>query len=84
MNKSSNYIDCVKKMERKKIYYTRIYLYNEKVTSLNHLVFHLPKKGAGADPKKSTPAPAQILNRLRIRPKNLGSATLLPPQTNMS
>ena len=34
--------------------------------------FHLPKKGAGADPKKSAPAPAQISNRLRLQPKNLG------------
>ena len=40
------------------------------------LVFHLPKNGAGADPKKSAPAPAQILNRLRLQPKNLGSDRL--------
>ena len=33
-------------------------------------VFHLPKKGTGADQKKS--APAQILNRLRLQPKTLG------------
>ena len=38
----------------------------------------LTKKGAGADPQKSAPAPApaQILNRLRLQPKNLGSDRL--------
>ena len=36
-----------------------------KLLSLNHFVFHLPKKGAGADPIKS--APPQILNLLRLR-----------------
>ena len=32
---------------------------------------HWPKKGAGADPKKSAlaSAPPQILNRLRLKPK---------------
>ena len=40
--------------------------------------FSLAKKGAAADPKKSAPAPApaQILNRLRLQPKNLGSDRL--------
>ena len=38
--------------------------------------FSLAKKGAGADPKKSAPVPAQILNRLRLQPKNLGSDRL--------
>ena len=37
---------------------------------------HFPKKGAGADPKKSAPAAAQISNRLRLQPKNLGSDRL--------
>ena len=32
-------------------------------------LFYLPKNGAGADPKKSAPAPAKILNRLRLQPK---------------
>ena len=36
--------------------------------------FSLAKKGAGADPKYS--APAQILNQLRLQPKNLGSDRL--------
>ena len=36
----------------------------------------LTKKGAGADPQKLAPAPAQILNRLRLQPKNLGSDRL--------
>ena len=39
---------------------------------LKALLFHSPKNGAGASPKKS--APAQILNRLQ--PKNLGSDQL--------
>ena len=38
--------------------------------------FSLAKKGAGADPKKSAPAPAQILNRLRLQSKNLSSDRL--------
>ena len=38
--------------------------------------FSLDKKGAGANPKKSAPVPAQILNRLRLQPKNLGSDRL--------
>ena len=33
----------------------------------NHFVFHLPIKGAGADPKILAPAPDQILNRLRLQ-----------------
>ena len=45
------------------IYYTKVCtVYNEKWTSLNHFVFHLPKKGPGADPKKSAPAPDQIFS----------------------
>ena len=59
------------------IYYTKVCtVYNEKWTSLNHFVFHLPKTGAGADPKKSALAPDQILNWLRLQPKNLGSNRL--------
>ena len=50
-------------------------VYKEKWTSLNLSIFHLPKNGA-ADPKKSAPAPAKILNRLRLQPKNLGSDQL--------
>ena len=43
-------------------------------------MFSLTKKGAGADPKKS--APAQILNRLQLQPKNHGSDRLrLRPAT---
>ena len=46
------------------------YLYNEQWTSLNHFVFHLPKKEP--EPTQlSAPAPAKILNRLRLQPKNL-------------
>ena len=33
----------------------------------------MQKKGAGANPKFPAPAPAQILNRLRLQPKNLDS-----------
>ena len=51
-------------------------VYNEKWSSLNHFVFHLPKKGAAAYPKKSAPDPAQILNRLRLQLKNFGSDRL--------
>ena len=40
----------------------------------SHFVFHLPKKRAEADPKKS--ALAQIFNRLRLQPKNLGFGRL--------
>ena len=39
-------------------------------------VFYLPKIRAGAHPKKSAPAPAQILNPLLLQPKNLGSDRL--------
>ena len=35
-------------------------------------VFYLPKNRAGADPKKSAPAKAQILNWLWLQPKNFG------------
>ena len=48
-------------------------MYSTVPTSLNHFVFNLPKKGYGADLKKLAPAPAQILYRLRLQPKNLGS-----------
>ena len=58
---------------------------------INRFAFHLPKKGAGADPKKLAlaPAPTQILNRLRLLPINLGSdrygsATLVLTETNLS
>ena len=46
--------------------------------------FSLAKKGAGADPKKSAPVPAQILNRLRLQPKNLGSDRLRFRNTDSS
>ena len=42
----------------------------------NSFRFSLAKKGAVADPKVSAPAQAQILNRLRLQPKNLGSDRL--------
>ena len=38
--------------------------------------FSLAKKRSRSRPKKSAPAPAQILNRLRLQPKNLGSDRL--------
>ena len=43
--------------------YTVHTVYNEKIISLIHFVFYLPKKGAGADPKKLAPAPALVFNR---------------------
>ena len=46
--------------------------YNEKLTSLNHFDFHLSKKEAEADAK----IPYQILNRLQLQLKNLGSDQL--------
>ena len=51
------------------------------MNELIHFVFHKPKKGAGADPKKSPTAPSQILNsapapakkpRLRPAPQHCG------------
>ena len=50
--------------------------YTMKNEHLYIILFFTYKKGAGADPQKSAPAPAQILNRLRLQPKNLGSDRL--------
>ena len=86
INKSSNNLDFVpktKKKLRKNRFYSvsknvSIFILSQQVLFIiqNHFVFHLPKKGARADPKKLAPAPAQILNRLRLQPKNLGSYRL--------
>ena len=39
-------------------------------------LFYLPKKWSRSRPKKSAPAPAQILSRFQLQPKNLGSDRL--------
>ena len=44
-----------------------MYPYTEKNEYLQIFRFSLAKNGAGADPKRSAPASALILNQLRLR-----------------
>ena len=53
-----------------------MYSIQRKINIFKSFYFSLAKKRSRSRPKKSAPAPAQIVYGLRLQPKNLGSATL--------
>ena len=53
-----------------------MYSIQRKINIFKSFYFSLAKKRSRSRPKKSAPAPAQILYRLWLQPKNLGSDRL--------